>query len=113
MDRNRGMGMPSIPGMGGGQQQAIRIDLATMPDGRCVKCDNNTFVATANIKMISPLQSPTGQWAHGVAQWWACIQCGYKFDPMEWIAKTKKEEEEKETTKNAKDAVSVIIGPTG
>jgi hypothetical protein len=32
---------------------------------------------------------------------------------MEWIAKMKKEEEEKETTKNAKDAVSVIIGPTG
>jgi len=107
-NRNRGMGMPAIPGMGGPQQ--IRLDLATMPDGCCVKCDNKEFISTANIKMISPLQSPTGQWAHGVAQWWACTRCGYKFDPNEWIEKTKKEE--KETLGNAKIADSPI-GDTG
>jgi hypothetical protein len=106
--RNQGMGMPRIPGMG--PQQKIQLDLATMPDGRCIKCDNKEFIATANIKMISPLQSPNGQWAHGVAQWWACTQCGYKFDPNEWVAKMKKEEEAAE---NAKDAGSAIIAPGG
>lgn len=96
MDRNsRGMGMPQIPGMGIPQQQ-IRLDLAKMPDGHCVKCDNKEFIATANIKMISPLQSPNGQWAHGIAQWWACTNCGYKFDPNEWVAKNQEGEGKKE-----------------
>lgn len=93
MNKNKGMGMPMIPGMGG-QPQQIRLDLATMPNGYCIKCNNKEFIATANIKMISPLQSPTGQWAHGVAQWWACTKCGYKFDPNEWIAKIQKGEKE-------------------
>lgn len=86
-----GMGVPRIPGLGinkpGGNQFQVKLDIMALPNAKCVKCDCEFFIARSNIKMISPMQSPDGQWAHGVAQWWSCQNCGYKFDPKEWVDK--------------------------
>lgn len=104
-----GMGMPRIPGgpggipMGGPAEPSMASILA-MDNAKCVDCGNDKFIAMANIKMISPMMSPNGQWAHGVGQWWECIKCGKKFDPTEWVNNKHKME-------NAKDATPILVGP--
>jgi hypothetical protein len=94
-----GMGFPRVPGGGKintpqSNQFAMKLNVMALPNGKCVKCGCEDFISRANIKMISPLQSPDGQWAHGIASWWACLECGHKFDPKEWIEKNDKEKKE-------------------
>lgn len=97
--KQAGFGGPRIPGMGmnrpQGNQFQMNLNVLSLPNATCVKCGCEFFESRANIKMISPMQSPDGQWAHGVAQWWACANCYYKFDPKEWVEKHLKEEENK------------------
>jgi len=93
MNRQQGFGGPMIPGGGfnkpQGNQFKINIDIMSLPNAKCIKCDNERFSLVCNMKMISPMQSPTGDWAHGVAQWWECSnpECKHKFDSKEWIDK--------------------------
>jgi predicted nucleic-acid-binding Zn-ribbon protein len=106
---SQGMGIPRIPGARvnspQGNQFKIQLDVMALPNAKCIKCGNAEFTLRANVKMISPMQSPDGQWAHGVAQWWACLQCGYKFDPSEWVNKRFEDSKKEEATNADKTIV--------
>lgn len=112
MKNATGFSGPRIPGMGmnspHGNQFKMNIDIMSLDNVKCIECENELFILNAYIKMINPLQSPDGKWAHAVAQWWACSHCGRKFDPTEWVEKQK--EENKEVMKNAQAPILVGSG---
>jgi hypothetical protein len=112
---SKGMGMPQIPGMGNMRgapqgQMRINIDVMSLPNAKCVKCGNDKFISVANIKMISPIESPSGDWAHGVAQWWECSLCNYKFNPNEWVENRLKEKPKDETVNRENGAIVLTDG---
>jgi hypothetical protein len=84
----------------------MMLNVMALPNAKCIKCDHEEYEARCNIKMISPVQSPDGKWAHGVAQWWACKNCGHKFDPNEWVKKNDKDEVPASQT-------TIIVPPAG
>ena len=95
-----GFGGPRIPhGMGGGVNtpdgNAFRFhaNVMALPNAKCVKCGCESFEIRANMKMVSPMMSPNGQWGHGVAQWWQCTDCKHIFVMEEWVKKHEAEAE--------------------
>ena len=58
------------------KQLKLNINPNELPDVKCSKCDNNTFVEARKIKKVSALISPDGvdQYLH--IQTAICSQCG-------------------------------------
>jgi hypothetical protein len=44
-----------------------------------------------SIKMISPIQSPSGKWDSAIKASWVCKECSHPFNPKEWLDNQAKE----------------------
>jgi len=112
---------PRMPmhGMGGGvnkptgNQFNMNLNIMALPNAKCLNCDHEEFTTKANIKMISPMQSPNGQWAHAAAQQWICRKCDKPFIPEEWINNKLKEEKEKGNAEKKADGGVIILPDSG
>jgi hypothetical protein len=94
--------IPSGPNKPDGNQFRMAMNIMNLPNVKCIKCDHEEFALHSHLKMISPMQSPSGQWTNAATQWWKCCNCGYMFNPDEWV---KKHESEKNSP--------IVIPPAG
>jgi hypothetical protein len=85
-------------GMSPKGQQRLTVDISKIKDITCVKCGlSDKFTMVGAIKMISPIQSPSGKWDTAINASWVCIGCHHPFNANEWLNKQKEE-----LTKDAK-----------
>ena len=79
-----------MPPNASGQSPQMRVNMEKISNAGCVKCGHTDFTVKAKVKMISPIQSPSGEWTPAVMQNIVCEQCGHIFKIEEWVENQKK-----------------------
>ena len=87
----------------GGQLQS-NVDIKSLPDVICEKCQNTVFISGYMIKKVSPILSSTGKAGYMPIPTFACSKCGHvniELNPL------------KQNSNEANPSDGIILGKYG